>query len=281
MVGLFDRVFKGSDEMFAKAEESVNKAVADLGLDAPLTLPDTAYYLACIYCYLGIKVQTLGDLKNALPAVKAMMTRNYKTKDIFTSGVGTAISAEIIEACKYAYTQTPYEGTKYHGHFSDAEVRTLGVPLVTRDIPGFTVMIGPAPSKEEAVDMVKGYQSRGIFVFLIGGIIDQLEEAGVQMSYDVRLVPVGPDIWAVGHIISLVVRAARIFGNVEFGDYAGFNEYTFNRIFAFVNAYAPVPDITVACGAGAIQMGFPVITNDTNDMWAVPKSLVIQTNTRR
>ena len=280
MVGLFDRVFKGSDEMFAKAEESVNKAVADLGLDAPLTLPDTAYYLACIYCYLGIKVQTLGDLKNALPAVKAMMTRNYKTKDIFTSGVGTAISAEIIEACKYAYTQTPYEGTKYHGHFSDAEVRTLGVPLVTRDIPGFTVMIGPAPSKEEAVDMVKGYQSRGIFVFLIGGIIDQLEEAGVQMSYDLRLVPVGPDIWAVGHIISLVVRAARIFGNVEFGDYDGFNDYTFHRIFAFVNAYAPVPDITVACGAGAIQMGFPVITNDTNDMWAVPKSLVIQTNTK-
>ena len=52
------------------------------------------------------------------------------------------------------------------------------------------------------------------------------------------------------------------------------------RIFAFVNAYAPVDDITVACGAGAIKMGFPVITNDTNDMWSVPKSLIINTDTK-
>lgn len=280
MVGLFDRVFKGSDEMFAMAEEAVNKAVADLGASAPMQLPDTAYNMACIYCYLGIKIQTLGDLQAALPAVKNLMTREYRTKDIFFSGVGTAIAAEIIEACKYAYTPTPYEGTKYHGHFSDAEVRTLGVPLVTRDIPGFTVIIGPAPSADEAVDLVKGYQARGIFVFLIGGIIDQLEEKGITMNYDVRVVPVGNDIWSVGHIISLVVRATRIFGNVEFGDWEGYHEYTFNRIFAFVNAFAPVDDLTVACGAGAIKMGFPVITNDTNDMWRVPKSLIINENTK-
>ena len=38
--------------------------------------------------------------------------------------------------------------------------------------------------------------------------------------------------------------------------------------------------ITVACGAGAIQLGFPVITNDTDDMWAVPKSLIINENTQ-
>ena len=279
-MGLFDRVFRGSDEMYAKAEADVNAVVAELGADTPLKMPDTAYYLACLYSYLGIKVTTLGELQAALPAVRAMMTRNYKTKDIFTSGIGTAISAEMIEACKYARSENPYEGTVYHGHFSDAEVRTLGVPLVTRDIPGFTVMIGPAPSVEEAVETVKGYQTRGIFVFLIGGIIDQLVEAGFNMSFDVRVVPMGPDIWAVGHIISFVCRASRIFGNIEFGDYDGFNEYTFERIFAFVNAYAPVPDITVACGAGAIQMGFPVITNDTDDMWRVPKSLIINENTK-
>ena len=279
-MGLFDRVFRGSDEMYAKAEADVNAVVAELGADAPMKMPDTAYYLACLYSYLGIKVTTLGELQAALPAVRGMMTRNYKTKDIFTSGVGTAIAAEMIEACKYARSENPYEGTVYHGHFSDAEVRTLGVPLVTRDIPGFTVMIGPAPSVEEAVEIVKGYQTRGIFVFLIGGIIDQLVEAGFNMSFDVRVVPMGPDIWAVGHIISFVCRASRIFGNIEFGDYDGFNEYTFERIFAFVNAYAPVSDIVVACGAGAIQMGFPVITNDTDDMWRVPKSLIINENTK-
>ena len=266
--------------MFAKAEAEINAVVAELGESAPMKMPDTAYYLSCIYAYLGKKVTTLGELRDTLADVKAMMTREYKTKDIFTSGVGTAIAAEMIEACKYARNPDPYAGTNYHGHFTDAEVRTLGVPLVTRDIPGFVVMIGPAPTKEEALETVKGYQSRGIFVFLIGGIIDQLIECGMTMNFDVRVVPVGEDIWSVGHIISLVVRAAFIFGAVQPGDYDGHIDYSFHRIFAFVNAYAPVPDITVACGAGAIQLGFPVITNDTDDMWAVPKSLIINENTQ-
>ncbi|MDO4831858.1 MAG: acetyl-CoA decarbonylase/synthase complex subunit alpha/beta [Clostridia bacterium] len=278
-MALFDRVFRGSDEMFAKAEADVNAIFDELGADAPLNMPHTAYFLACIYAYIGKKVTTVGELHDVLPDVKAMMLREPRTKSIFYSGVGTAIAAEMIEACKYAKTDTPYEGTIYHGHFADAEVRELGVPLVTGDIPGFVVIIGPAPSTEEAVEIVKGYQSRGIFVFLIGGIIDQMNEAGINMGFPVRLVPVGPDIWAVGHIISLVTRCAMIFGNIQPGDWDGFHKYTFDRVNAFVNAYKPVPDITVACGAGAIKLGFPVVTNDTDDMWSVPKSLIINENT--
>ncbi len=277
-MGLFDRVFRGSDEMAAKAEETLLKTIEKLGADAPMAMPDTGYLLSCIYAYTGRKVATLADLKDALGDVKAMMTRNYRTHDIFKSGIGTAIAAEIIEACKYAENPAPYEGTLYHGHFSDAEVRELGVPLVTREIPGFVVIIGPAPSDQEAFDLIKGYQSRGIFVFLIGGIIEQAQRKNIAMGFPVRVVPTGEDIWAVGHIISLVVRAAMIFGAVQPGDWDGVNAYTFARIFAFVNAFAPVDDITVACGAGAIAMGFPVITNDTDDMWRVPKSLIIQEN---
>ena len=279
-MGLFDRVFRGSDEMYFKAESELNLVISELGESAPMTMPDTAYFLACIYAYLGKKVTTLGELKEALAELRAMMGREYRTKSIFDSGIATACCAEVIEACKYARNPAPYEGTQYHGHFTDAEVRELGVPLVTRDIPGFVVMIGPAPSVEEAVETVKGYQSRGIFVFMIGGIIEQIHSAGVATGFPVRVVPVGEEIWSVGHVISLVTRATMIFGATEPGDAAAFHEYTFKRIFAFVNAYAPVPDITVACGAGAIKMGFPVITNDTEDMWAVPKSLIINTNTQ-
>ena len=273
---LFDRVFVGSDEMFAKAEESINAAIAELGADAPMTLPSTAYHLSCIYAYLGIKVTTLGELQAAMPTIRAHMTREPRTKDIFTSGIATAIAAEVIEACKYAKTETPYEGTPYHGHFTDAEVRELGVPLVTGDIPGFVVIIDEAPSDEEAVELIKGYQKRGIYVFLLNGVIDQAVRAGVAMGHNVRVVPVGGDIWGVCHIISVVVRAAMIFGNVQPGDYVGMNDYSMNRIFAFVNAFAPVNDITVACGGGAIAMGFPVITNDPEDIWTVPKSLIVQ-----
>ena len=278
-MGLFDRVFRGSDEMYFKAETEVNALIAEVGEDAAMTMPDTAYFLACVYAYLGKKITKVGELKEALVELRAMMGREYRTKSIFDSGIATACCAELIEACKYARNPAPYEGTQYHGHFTDAEVRELGVPLVTRDIPGFVVMIGPAPSVEEAVATVKGYQSRGIFVFMIGGIIDQVHEAGLNTGFGVRCVPVGADIWSVGHVISLVTRATMIFGATEPGDAAAFHRYTFDRIFAFVNAYAPVNDITVACGAGAIKMGFPVITNDTEDMWAVPKSLIINTDT--
>ena len=54
-MGLFDRVFRGSDEMFAKAEAEISAVVAELGESAPMKMPDTAYYLSCIYAYLGKK----------------------------------------------------------------------------------------------------------------------------------------------------------------------------------------------------------------------------------
>ena len=276
-MGLFDRVFRGSDEMYARAESAVSAAVEKLGADASCAFANTAYYLACIYAYTGRKVTQLGELSEALADIRAMMTKNRRTDDIFHSGIATAMAAEAIEACKYAENLAPYT-EKYHGHLSDSEVRELGVPLVTQDIPGFVVMIDPAPTDKIAAETIKGYQSRGIFVFLIGDIIDQAEREGINMGFPVRIVPVGPDIWAVGHVISLVVRAAMIFGAIKPGAYDDMNKYTFQRIFAFVNAYAPVSDITVACGAGAIAMGFPVITNDTDDMWSVPKSLIINEN---
>ncbi len=277
---LFDRVFKGSDEMYAKAVHDLDEAIAKYGADHAMQFPDTAYNCACVLQYTGKKVSTLADLKAALDGpIKEMMARDQHTHAIFTSGIATAMAAEIIEACKYVEDPAPYKG-EYHGHMSDAEVRELGVPLVTQDIPGFTVLIGPAPSDEEARDTIKGYQSRGIFVFLIGGIIDQAKRMGISMGFKVRIVEVGPDIWSVSHVISLVMRAAMIFGNIQPGDYWGMNTYTLERIFAFVNAYAPVDDLTVACGGGAIALGFPVITDDKEDLYQVPKSLIIQPDTK-
>lgn len=283
---LFNRVFDGADEMLALAEKSLSETTKALGKDAPINIKNTAFFLANHLAYLGDKIQTLGELEAAFPKVKnEWMPHTQRLADVFKSGFGTVLAAEVIEACRYAMAkgEDPYTVNgerKYWGHMTDAEVRELGVPLVTNDIPGFVVIIGPAPSDEEAEELIKGYQTRSIFVFLIGGIIDQARRRNITMNFSVRVVPVGPDIWQVAHIISLVNRAAMIFGAVQPQDRDGFDDYTFKRINAFVNAYAPVPDIVVACGGGAIAEGFPVITNDTKDMWAVPKSLIIQTNTK-
>ena len=276
------RVFRGSDEMYFKAEAELNAVIAELGEDAPMTMPDTAYFLACIYAYLGKKVTKLSELKEALGELRNMMGREIPHRS--RSSIPASPPRAARRSSKRASTPAPPRPMRERSitvisptlRFASWAFRWL-----PRDIPGFVVMIGPAPSVEEAVETVKGYQSRGIFVFMIGGIIDQVHSAGMNTGFGVRCVPVGADIWSVGHVISLVTRATMIFGAIRAGRLrTRFHRYTFDRIFAFVNAYAPVNDITVACGAGAIKMGFPVITNDTNDMWAVPKSLIINTDTK-
>ena len=111
MKTLFERVFSGNDEMYALAVKAVDEALAKLGPDAPATFGDTAYSLPCLYALTGKKVATVGEAKEALETtVKEFMTRNNRTKDIFTSGVATALSAEIIELMKYAVAGgSPYQ----------------------------------------------------------------------------------------------------------------------------------------------------------------------------
>ena len=277
---LIKGVHSGSELMYAKAEADLAAAVEKFGADKAVGFPDTGYPCAIIWQYTEIKVATLADLQEALKVIREKwLHKELRVNSVFDCGIGTAMCAEIIEIVKYIDNPKPY-GDEYHGAMSDAEVRELGLPLVTEDIPGFVVMIGPAPSDEEARDMIKGYQSRGIFVFLIGGIIDQARRMGVTMNFKVRVVDVGPDIWCVSHVVNLVMRAAMIFGNVQPGDYWGMNTYTLERIRAFVNAYTPVDDYTLACGAGAICLGFPVITNEPEETWRIPKSLIIYPNTK-
>jgi len=275
---LFDRIFGGTDVMLSVAEEQLSSAINDLGGGAPVKFPNTAYFLPCIYAVLAIEVKTLDDLTKAVEAIKTLLGRKQELGDALNNGVATALLAEVIEGVRYARNPLPYEGTVCHGHMTDAEVRSLGVPLVTGDICGVAVIVNPAPSAAEAVSLIKDYQRRGIYVFLLGGIIDQVAQAGLQMGAEVRIVPVSPDGWGVAHIVSVVVRAAMIFGATKAGDVGAFVEYTTNRIPAFINAFAPLADVVVAVGAGAIALGFPVITNDTENIAEVPGALIIQTD---
>ena len=274
---LFDRVFKGSDDMYDIAVKAVNEAIDKFGEDKAVELPHTAYALPCLYAFTGVKYQTLGQVKNdALIKISEMMTHDKNTNSIFTSGIGTALAAEVIEAVKYVMNdgKNPYPDV-YHGHLSDAEIRELGVPLVTDDIPGVAVIIGPAPTKEMAAQLIKGYQSKGIMVFMVGGIIDQAVEMNLNIGYKVRIVPCGSELPSVIHVVSVAIRAALIFGAIPPGDYDGICKYTMDRVKAFVNAFAPLSDMTVACGSGAIALGFPVITDEKDNLWSVPRSLIM------
>ena len=184
------------------------------------------------------------------------MTRENKLNDVFMSGVATALCAEFIEAIKYIDGAQPYEEPCY-GHLSDAVIRELGVPLVTGDIPGVAVILGSAPSAQEGVDLVKSYQAQGILVTLVGGIIDQCQELGYKTGANVRVIPLGKDVTSVIHVVSVAIRAALIFGNITPGDAGALMTYTKDRVPAFVNAFEPLDDVIVACGAGAIALRYP------------------------
>ena len=49
----------------------------------------------------------------------------------------------------------------------DPIIRSLGVPLVTGDIPGVAVVLGKADNAEDVANVVKDYQSKGILTFMI------------------------------------------------------------------------------------------------------------------
>ena len=272
---LFERVFGGNDAVYGLTEAAIDNAIAQYGEAQAVSFPDTAYSLPCYYGVTGVKVENLGQLKEALGVVKTLMTRNNRLHDAFMSGIATALCAEFIEVLKYVGNPAPYEAPCY-GHLPDAVVRSLGVPLVTGDIPGVPVILGTAPSADEAVALVKSYQAQGMLITLVGGIIDQLQEKGYKTGDNVRVIPLGHDVTSVIHVVSVAVRAALIFGNIQPGDAAGLMKYTFERVPAFVNAFAPLDDVVVACGAGAIALGFPVVSNETENMFRVPKSLIQQ-----
>ena len=271
---LFETVFSGNDAVYGLTENAINSAIEQYGADKAVSFPNTAYSLPCYYAVTGVKVGTLGELKNALGVVKSLMTRENRTHDVFMSGVATALCAEFIEVLKYIDGATPYEEPCY-GHLADAVIRELGVPLVTGDIPGVAVILGKAPTTEDAVALVKSYQAQGILVTLVGDVIDQLSEAGVKTGANLRVIPLGKDVTAVIHAVSVAIRAALIFGNITPGDAGSLMKYTMERVPAFVNAFAPLNDVIVASGAGAIALGFPVITNQEG-VAEVPKSLICQ-----
>ena len=272
---LFDRVFSGNDAVYGLTEAAIDNAIAQYGADQAVSFPHTAYSLPCYYAVTGTKVANLGEFKEALGVVQTLMTREQKLNDAFMSGVATALCAEFIEVLKYINGAEPY-AEPYYGHLADAIIRELGVPLVTGDIPGVAVILGKAPSNEEAVELVKSYQAQGILVTLVGDVIDQCVEAGLNMGYALRIVPLGKDVTSVIHVVSVALRAALIFGNVTPGDAGALMKYTMDRVPAFVNAFKPLDDVVVACGAGAIALGFPVVTNETENIFRVPKSLIVQ-----
>ena len=278
---LFDRVFGGNDYNYARTVAAIDAAIAQYGEAEPVAFPATAYNLPCYYSITGKKINNLGEMKAAMDAdIKPMMTRNKRLQDAFDSGIASALCAEFLEALKYIHGAEPYAAPEM-GFLTDSFVRNLGLPLVINDIPGVAVIIGGAEDPKETVELAKSYQNQGILVSLTGDAIKHCADAGMSLGEGVRVVPLGYEMQSVIHIVSVALRAALIFGAIQPGDTKALYKYTMERVRAFVNAYKPLSDEIVSYGAGAICCGFPVISNETENMFRVPKSLIQQLDTSK
>ncbi|MCC0635946.1 MULTISPECIES: acetyl-CoA decarbonylase/synthase complex subunit alpha/beta [unclassified Clostridioides] len=272
-MNLYNIIFTGSEQALGAAQAMLNEAIEKNGKEHKVAFPDTAYSLPCIYAATGQKMNTLGDLEGALEVVKSLINRTHLLEHAFNAGLATALAAEVIEALKYSTMDAPYS-EPCAGHITDPIIRSLGVPLVTGDIPGVAVVLGECPDAESAAKVIKDYQSKGLLTFLVGKVIDQAIEAGVKMGLELRVIPLGYDVTSVIHVVSVAVRAALIFGGLTPGDLNGLLEYTANRVPAFVNAFGPLSELVVSAGAGAIALGFPVVTDQT--VLEVPMNLLTQ-----
>ncbi len=263
---------RGAHKIAQQAQDFLTRAIREKGLDSKVEFPNTGYYLPIIYSMTGRTVQTLADLKGVMEEVRGLLPPQVD-QDFWTPYLGPALDAgmatlfaeEVIEACKYLIGPPPVQDL-WLGAADDIILRERGIQFVDGTAPGFAAIVGAAPDVETAVTIARKLQERSLYVFMCAhnngtSFSQQLVEGGVQLGWETRLVPFGPEITAAVYALGFASRAALSFGGVQAADFRRNLLYNKNRIFAFVMALGEVTDEWYATAAGAINYGFPVIAD--------------------
>ena len=267
---------RGSHNLFNRAEEMLQKAIAAHGEEFTFEFPDTAFYLPMIYAMTGFPVKTLGDMKVALEKTRSLLHDEPDESlwkpylgEALDSGMATLFAEEILLALRYIEglepVKDPETGFVYNGFITDTIQRNLGIQLVDGTMPGFAAIIGAAPDDETAVRIVRELQEKNILTFLSGhapdgnSVTKQLLRQGVELGWETRIVPLGPDTEHTLYALDWAIRASLIFGGKKAGDYKEHLKYQKDRVFAFALVLGELNDIIWTTGAGAINMGFPAV----------------------
>ena len=267
---------RGAHSVVRQAEEFYKKALEEKGGGAKVEFPETGYYLPMAYALLGAEVKTVEGMEPVLKEAKGLLTEPPSDKlwlpylgNTMDAGIATLLGEEIITALRYLYGTEPQPDCE--GFYTDTWMRTLGIQLVDGRMPGFAAILGAAPTNEIAVQVIRELQKRNILIFVgssVNGygrksrsIVDQLLEEQVQMGWDTYIVPYGRDTITGIYPLNWAIRAALTFGGLEKGAGTKALLYTKARVHAFGLTLGHVDDIKYATGAGAINMGFPIIAD--------------------
>jgi acetyl-CoA synthase len=263
---------RGAHAFFAKAEADLARVKESIGAEHAVEFPNTGYFLPVIYGLTGEKVEKLSDMDRVLTIARDLLPEIPSEKlylpylgSTLDAGISTLLTEELIEALRYVDPAAkPPVPDLWLGAADDVIMRARGVEFVDGSAPGFAAVVGAAPDTETAVRLAREMQEKMLYVFMAGStggtsFAQQLEEAGVQLGWDTRLVPFGEDVSSQIYSLGFATRAAMAFGGVQPGDYERILQYNKNRIFAFVLALGEVTDEWYATAAGAISYGFPTI----------------------
>ena len=262
---------RGAQKIYKEAEDFLNKAIKEKGEACEVKFPETAFYFPMAYALLGKEVKNLAEAKEVLQFSKTLLHDEPTEKvwlpylgDTLDSGIAALLCEEIIMALRYLYNQEPQKDC--NGFFSDTILRTLGIQLVDGRMPGFAAILGAAPDNKTAVNIVRELQKRSIMTFVgsnVNGrsIIDQLIEEKVEMGWDTYIVPYGRDTLSGIYPLNWAIRGALTFGGHRKGEALKCLKYCKDRVFAFGMTLGEVDDVKYATGAGAINMGFPIIAD--------------------
>ncbi|MCF6246712.1 MAG: CO dehydrogenase/CO-methylating acetyl-CoA synthase complex subunit beta [Desulfobacula sp.] len=273
---------QGGYKVVAQAEGQLEKALATYDASTKVGFPNTAYYLPVIYSITGLKVETLEDLKKPLEFAKGLLPPHIKLKNwlpylgpLLDAGMAGILCYEIIEALRYLNEPDFYlpqedsdleNGKLWLGAADDTILRKRGVEFVDGSAPGFAAMVGAAPNAEIAKMIVEDYQKKSLYIFCAANhngktLVEQCIEAGMQVGWNTRIVPFGPDISSAVFALGFANRAAMAFGGVQPGDYKTILHYNKDRVFAFVNALGDVGTEWGVAAAGCVNWGFPTIAD--------------------
>ncbi len=263
---------RGAHSIVKQAEEKLREAIDSKGKGAKVEYPDTGYYLPIIYSATAFKVETLEDCEEALGYARALLPPIPEEKVYLPylgwaldAGIATLYAEEIIEACKYLIGPNPVGGI-WLGAATDVILRERGIEFVDGTAPGFAAVVGAAPTNEIAVQIARELQEKNLYIFISGNtdgksFAEQLDEEGVQLGWETRLVPFGKGITSTIYSLGFANKAALSFGGIPPADFRRNLIYNKNRIFAFVMALGEVDDEKYANAAGAINYGFPTIAD--------------------
>jgi acetyl-CoA synthase len=273
---------QGGYNIVQKAEGIYKAALEEFGPEKKLEFPNTAYYLPVNYSLLGIPIKTLGDAKKCLEVCRKLLPPHIKSLNylpylgpLLDAGMAAILAEEIVEGIRYirepdfyyvSEETEPDQGKLWLGAAEDTIFRKRGVSFVDGTAPGFVAIVGAAPNPEIAKAIALEYQRRSIYVFMCANqsgttFSEQLVEAGVEVGWNTRLVPYGPDISAAVFALGFANRVAMGFGGVTPGDYRRILLYNKDRVFAFVNALGEVNAEWAANAAGCVNWGFPTISD--------------------